>query len=239
MRWACGLTTCAERAKTLLPLTLEALWKAGFEDIQVFADGCEPRLGWVVRWPTIKPFGNFILGLVELFIRNRDADYYAMFQDDLVACKNLRLYLEQTFPTTQGYLNLYTAFAANERLIQGKPKGWHEASILNNGEHKNRFQTGRGALGLVFPKKAVITLLDSGGIGSKVMDQIFGYRKVDGWVVTAMNTAGYREWIHNPSLVQHKGLTSSIPGQLPHPQAQTFPGEDFDCLTLLREWQQQ
>jgi hypothetical protein len=59
---------------------------------------------------------------------------------------------------------------------------------------------------------------------------------------------GWKEWVHNPSLVQHTGEISQIdkrkpqikhdpkfPRQKwgPHHLAQTFRGEQFDCLRFL------
>jgi hypothetical protein len=55
-----------------------------------------------------------------------------------------------------------------------------------------------------------------------------------------MAEAGFTEYVHAPSLVQHTGEVSSMgnpwddtPGAKRYPFAQTFPGKDFDPLTLL------
>jgi hypothetical protein len=63
------------------------------------------------------------------------------------------------------------------------------------------------------------------------------YKHIDGAVVEAMNLAGFSEFIHNPSLVQHNGPTSSITGMKwgALSIARSFPGESFDCLSLLAE----
>jgi hypothetical protein len=62
------------------------------------------------------------------------------------------------------------------------------------------------------------------------------WRKVDGGVVETMNQQGFREVVHNPSLVQHTGLDSTIKlghrGRPPR-TALTYPGDGFDALTLL------
>ena len=59
-----------------------------------------------------------------------------------------------------------------------------------------------------------------------------GWKKTDGIIITAMKKAGYKEYVHNPSLVQHTGAVSSMRNR-PHPQATSFRGEDFDALELL------
>jgi hypothetical protein len=38
--------------------------------------------------------------------------------------------------------------------------------------------------------------------------------------------------VHHPSLVQHTGDVSAM-GNRPHQKASSFPGEEYDALTLL------
>jgi hypothetical protein len=56
-------------------------------------------------------------------------------------------------------------------------------------------------------------------------------------IVTAMKRAGWKEYVHNPSLLQHTGdgqttLGNHI-GNDRWPGADSFPGEEFDALSLL------
>ena len=89
--------------------------------------------------------GNWVTALWALYTSDAEADRYAIFQDDCVAVRNLRQYLEACEYPETGYWNLYT-FPENER----NKRGWY----LSN-------QCGKGAVGLVFSSLAVRTLLAS------------------------------------------------------------------------------
>lgn len=202
-----------------------------------YDEACWQGLACTCRYPFIRTVGNFVLSLWELYLRQPTADRYAIFQDDAIFCKNLRAYLERCSYPEKGYLNLYT-FSNNESVIQGKPPGWYEASLLHSqgakAYHGKQQQTGRGAVALVFDRAAVQALLTSPNLVQKPLDAHAGHRRVDGMIVQALNEKGFREWVHNPSLTQHIGVHSSM-GNRPHKQALTFPGEEFDALSLLTE----
>lgn len=247
MEWAYGVTTVPSRQLDLLPRTLTSLAKAGFDKPRLFVDGeSEPvnylerlatknkECGWLhvtVRNPPMHIHGNWYLGIQELYIRNPTAQRYVMFQDDLVACKNLKGYLEHV-RLEKSYLNLFT-FRDNEDVIKGKPYGrFYDASLVS--KSNNQWQTGRGALALVFNNEGVRSLLASEHMVSRPHEPRESYpRRIDGGVVAAMNKAGFRELIHNPSLVQHIGEESTI-GSRKGRVALSFPGEDFDCLEFLK-----
>jgi hypothetical protein len=193
------------------------------------------------RWPRVHVYPNWVLSAWELYARNHEADYFALFQDDFVTVKNLRGYLEECRYPGKVYLNLYT-FQGNERVVHGKDVGWYEA-FTQNGK-PGGLQCGRGAVGLVFDRAAMIALLDSGylarrmkqheetGSGKNGLPR--AYTHADGGIVTAMNLMGYREYVHSPSLIQHLGVQSTT-GTTGLMQAKTFPGEDFDALDWLKE----
>lgn len=244
MRWAYGVTTVPSRLGELLPTTLASLRKAGFPEPRLFIDDCPDALNYwqlklpmTVHWPKVNVTGNWLLGLLELYARDPNADRYALFQDDFVTYRNLRQYLERTPYPPQGYLNLLT-FRGNEAVIKDKPVGWHEAYTLGDGHryHGKRQQSGKGAVALVFSNQAACVLFNSNRMMDKLRDPHFGYRKVDGHVVQTMNEAGWREYVHNPSLVQHRGTYSTVErpeGKVHHVDALSFRGEDFDALELL------
>jgi hypothetical protein len=236
MRWAYGVTTVPERKSTLLPRTLRSLRLGGWDSPRLFVDNCPAaraneyvtQFGLEVtsRWPHIRTFANYMLALGELYLRDPLADRYAMFQDDLVCYRNLRQYLERWYPE-RGYLNCLT-FPSNESYAKGP--GWFESRPLNSGP--SGWQTGRGAVALVFSNEAVRVLLSHTHIIERPRDAHAGWKRVDGGIVTAMNKAGWREWVHMPSLVQHIGAHSTM-GNKPHPPSDTFMGEEVDAMQLL------
>jgi glycosyltransferase involved in cell wall biosynthesis len=158
--------------------------------------------------------------LWELYIRNPNADRYAIFQDDFVTYKNLRQYLDSQPYPKRGYWNLYT-FPVNQKLAKGT-KGFY----LSN-------QMGKGAVALVFNKEAVQVLLNSKHFVNKVAAVRHPTSSVDGAIVTAMKNEGYLEYVHNPSLVQHTGLQSSM-GNINKPEnlATSFRGQEFNAMDL-------
>lgn len=230
--WALGVTTVPEREE-LLHRTLGSLAVGGFGRPQVFVER------------GLRAFGTWWHSLVEMWIRNPDADRYGMFQDDMVCCRNLRVYLDGVPHPERGYWNLFST-RDNEEVVKaaGDRAGWYEAGIRATTPHDPSCteQTGRGALALVFPRRALLELLTSRHLVERPMDKV--HRNIDGCVVTAMNKAGYREYVHAPSLVQHVGDESVIGWELeeqfrslkkrrPPRVAKSFPGESFDAMSWL------
>lgn len=196
-----------------------------------------------MRHPKVRTAGNWLLSLLELYVRDPNADRYAVFQDDFVTYRNLRKYLEQIPYPTGGYLNLLT-FMDNEQAIKDKPAGFHLASYVDTEEERERKrklnmggqdrQSGRGAVALVFDNEAAVALLSSKTLIKRFKDSTYGHRRIDGGVVHAMNELGFREYVHSPSLVFHTGEISSM-GNSPHKNALSFRGEDFNVFDLLKE----
>jgi hypothetical protein len=187
------------------------------------------QLPVVNRCPRIRTVGNWILALYELYLREPNADRYAVFQDDFVCYRNLRQYIEKCPYPEKGYLNLYTFPSNHPQKLRAfglkapadNYVGWYESN-----------QNGRGAVALIFNKDAVRTLLCAQHLVDKVMDVHHGHVKIDGGVLDSMRKAGWKEYVHQPSLVQHVGLLSSM-GNGIHAQAPTFQGEEVDALTFL------
>jgi len=226
MEWAYGITTVPERLSNVFPRTLASLKAGGFDQPRIFVDGASNSKAYdhfglpiTTRWPIIRTYGNWMLSMAELYIRNPRADRYALFQDDFVTCRNLRAYLTQLKYPTKGYFNLYS-FPENEALASPKRFGFH----LSN-------QKGKGAVALVFNREAVTILLQHHHIIAWPQ-RAKGWAKVDGAIVEAFRRINWKEFVHNPSLVQHTGAKSSM-GSPVHPLSGTFPGEDFDALDFL------
>jgi hypothetical protein len=240
--WAYGVTTVPERREDQLPRTLDYLRRGGFDSPRLFVDGCGHslartyedtfRLPVTARYPRVLVVANWTLALVELYARNPNADRYAVFQDDLRCVRNLRAYLESISYPTKGYLNLYT-FRESEAVTLHRHAGFHETPGTASRQEPGRWQHGRGAVALVFSQEAVRALLTAPNLVMKPKD-VDGWRRVDGMIVAAMNLQGYREYAHNPSLVQHTGLRSSIrPENDGQSLAKSYPGDAFDALSLL------
>lgn len=225
--WEYGVTTVPSRRENELLATLNSLCEAGFGNPRLFVDGCDDPAPYAAFErpvtcrpnPPLKIVGNWILALWELYVRNAFADRYAIFQDDILAVRNLRGYLDASPYPPNAYLNLYT-HKENVQHTKGAD-GWHLA-----------IQRGLGALGLVFDRAAVQTLLAS----RHMVDKPAGpkpsrrCRKLDGGILEAMRIAKHKEWIHNPSLLQHTGMVSTIGNN--YPAIPSFPGTDFDAMTL-------
>lgn len=224
LRWAYGVTAVRQRLDDgLLLRTLASLSSAGFDRPRLFVDGDHSgfdKLGleMTVRTPTIRTFGNWTLGLWELYVREPNAERYALFQDDFVTVRNLRQYLEAVPYQAKGYLNLYT-FPCNQQLATGE--GWYQSD-----------QMGKGAVALVFDNEAVRSLLCSRHMIDRPLHAHRGHRAIDGGIVETMKGAGYREYVHNPSLVQHTGDVSSM-GNGTHAHAPSFRGEGWDAMEML------
>jgi hypothetical protein len=249
LKWAYGVTTVPERISDLLPKTLKSLFGAGFDRPRLFVDGAADAstyrdfgLEVTTRSPRIRTAGNWWLALIELYVRQPEAHRYAIFQDDLLAYKNLRYYLDACLYPANGYWNLLTfpsnhgpeAHGGKVPSVFGEPEkvGWAQGRCMSAAPDGP--QNGRGAVALVFDRGAVLQLLTSRHWAERPLDPHRGHRSVDGGVVTALNKAGWREYVHNPSLVQHTGLVSSM-GSRQHPQAPAWRGEDFDARELIQE----
>jgi len=237
IKWSYGVLTVPQRRDNLLPVTLASLEEAGFNNPTLFVDNCElsdidsyatRHYPLVFRIsPGVLAFGNWFLALWELYLKNPASQFFALFEDDILVCSNLRQYLEQSEYPKSGYWNLYTAME-NESLVEGK-EGW----ALSN-------QLGRGALALVFDKTAVMKILAANHIVNRVQNTSRGCKGIDGAVSDAMKQSHYKEYVHNPSLVQHMGIETTIkrpryisnnPSFKP---SSLFRGKDFDVLELLK-----
>lgn len=250
--WSVGVQTCARsetlkypgRLTTTLPRTLESLCNAGFSEPRLFIDGEDDPKKWerefclpiTARYPNLRAYGNWILALIELYIREPRADRYVIFQDDILASKNLRQYLEKSPYPTKGYCALYTfpevQAKAPKTIHGGTIDGWYTYT-----SHR----TGLGGLGLYFSHEALIAMLTNSTslahLADRPHDAKRGHTALDGAVHDAMKKAGYGEHVHSPSLLQHQddgtGRVPSSIGRHVYPPAESWRGESFDCLTLL------
>lgn len=243
MNIAYGVTTVPERIDDLLPRTLKSLETAGFTRPRLFVDGSSdptPYWAWdadvTCRGDRIGNFGNWYLGMSELFCRNPNADRFIMFEDDIVCCRGLRDYTQRTNIPLGGYCNLYTAGDRNLITSEGKPLGWFYSD-----------QRASGALALMFDNETVVRILGSEVFVRSRKNKNTGDMRIDGAVCLALRSDPRREIVefcHKPSLVQHTGANLSVLDRVRQERglrlmnadaavSQLFPGEDFDVRTLL------
>lgn len=99
-KWAVGIIT-APRVEHTLYRTVQSLKAAGWDKGHVFSEPNNylttiPEYHIVQRVSKLGIFGNWMLGLYELFIRNIDADAYLMIQDDIIVSPGTKKYLEES-----------------------------------------------------------------------------------------------------------------------------------------------
>jgi hypothetical protein len=161
----------------------------------------------------------------ELYVREPLAKRFALFQDDILAVRNLKAYLEKCPYPKKGYLNLYT-FPENAR--REHQSGW--------GQSKQR---GMGALGLVFDRDALLAVLQCGHLVRKPLDahNKRSWKAMDGGIVDGMKQFNIYEHVHRPTLLQHVGSDHSVlgnlPGGKPYKGVKGFLGEEYDALKFL------
>jgi hypothetical protein len=219
MKWSYGITTVPSRVEDgMLKRTVASLARSGFDEPTLFIDGaaeCLLGLPLVIYCPPVGAIANWMTALFHLYTRNPVADRYALFEDDLLTCSNLRAYLERCPLEPNSYLNLLTHDCNLAHI--GPDPGWHPSN-----------QLGKGAVGLVFDNQGVKNLLTS----PRFINAYSGPPCADGMVIEVLKPLGYVEYVHNPSLLQHVGLTSTIENHAFGPVL-GFVGTDYDPLTLL------
>lgn len=239
VRWACGVTTVPSRIDDgTLATTLRSLAAAGFDKPRLFVDGGSYSVDWwrqlgleaTIRHTPVSAWGNWLLGLTELLIREPMCHRYCMFQDDLLMCKGAKEYLSHLSYEKHTYWNLHS-FPKNEHACEGRV-GLSKAALL-----------GVSGLALVFDRDTVVDLLGHTNTASRCMEVEHnrGQTNLDGGVYwTLCNYLKYREMVHWPCLTQHVGHNSTLKGRngRPHdafPMSESFRGEEFDAMSLLEK----
>lgn len=212
--WTVGVITCPQRQNNLLRHTLDSLENAGFHIDHVF---CDDGLG-------VHPHTH--RSLLTLYYRNRFADRFCLFQDDILAVRNLAPYLDACPYPDNGWWNL-SSHNQNEHIARKHDaKGWYPT-------HRH----GIGAMGLVFDNRTLRALLSAPGLLDYALDTNQGRRfpnYVDKAIALTLIDMGFTEYYHSPALLQHTGIQSSIRSKTwPQQLSSSFPGEDFDALSLL------
>jgi hypothetical protein len=227
MDWTYGITTVPRRTNNLLKQTVECLGASGFVNPILFVDGNLPD-GWqpppgagpVVSYqPTIGALQNWMVALMYLYVRRPRCDRYAIFEDDLICCSNLKDYLDCCEFPKKGYLNLLT-HDENVKHTRERP-GWHKSN-----------QLGKGAVGLVFNREAVKILLTSPDFIERPATSL--RKAADGLVCDVLVKLGWVEYIHYPSLLQHEGIVSAIGPGHRYGRVSSFFGTEYNPLELFK-----
>lgn len=203
-----GIVTAPRKGPTISK-TVESLHRSGFDRLTVFAEpGVDPVDGveWVGRRQTLGAFGNWWLGLSELFQSDPTADSYAMLQDDVEAAgvdirgESMRAYLDRAlWPEGCDVVSLF----CSEEYSQALP-GWYP----------QRLPWVYGALGFVWRASAALDFLKwSAGWAVESKKYGFSYPNnhntdvcVGRWAVETRRHV----WFPFPSLLQHTGDHSTI-----------------------------
>ena len=90
----------------------------------------------------------------------------------------------------------------------------------------------------MFSLDAIIVLLTSAHMIDRPQCPKRGFKAVDGGIVDSFRKAGWKEYVHNPSLVQHTGLSSSM-GSKRQPLSKCFLEENYDATELIPKLQEQ
>lgn len=247
LKWVVGVITCP-RKEDFLQRTLTSIQNAGWshESTTIFA---EPNTivddnfdDIVVR--RMKPFGdwtNWATGLFELLLREPNADYFLMSEDDVLYNRDSKKYLEASFSCLGnfGSLSLYTP----SKYQKSKFRGWHNEC---RGVETWSTQT------VIMSKESVIKFFSFEDTLRHRFQDIFHAPEVK-WGVSgdpknSVKDAVIGNWakknnlpvyFHTPSLAQHIGTTSTIDASF-H-QSEDFVGEDFKLQMLepsvLKFWQ--
>jgi hypothetical protein len=218
--WAVGLTT-TRRTRSTIKYTLNNLANNGFQPT-IFAEPNSyipedyKHYNIVQRETKYGAFKNWYEGIKELRRSNPNASFYAMFQDDLILCKNVKDYIENTvWPEGAGVLSGYTPVH-----YKGE-RGWN---WVNKGEHL------WGAVALFFKGDAIDSIIEHPTI--KDWD---GHRNIDSRLGLWAQETGFKTFYHTPSLSQHIGDESTVcdAPATGMRAAGDFMGEEFDIMQLF------
>lgn len=202
--WAVGVMT-APRTKPTLHACLDSLFRAGWEMPRLFVDSAVTvperfsDLPVTFRETKLGPFPNYYLALVELIMREPDADAFMLVEDDVIFDDrhNLRRYLEEILWPAHpiGAVSLYCSKAYTRPLA-----GWYEFDGL----------WVWGALAFVFSRESAERFATDPAIFEHRRNQTEGLINVDIQIGHWAHEQRLPIYFPTPSLVQHVGDSSSV-----------------------------
>ncbi|MEM7387152.1 MAG: hypothetical protein AAF514_19615, partial [Verrucomicrobiota bacterium] len=234
--WAVGVTT-APRKEPTLERSLRSLRAAGWTDPLVFSepDVTLPpdfdRQKVVTRHRSYGAWPNWLVSAMELYLLHPKVDAYLICQDDVLYGKNLRAYLESTlWPGPRpGVVSLHTP----SHRTRPDWTGFHS---------DNEGWRAWGAQAYVFPNASLRALLRHPTvINHRHRGPARGERNIDSVVGYWSRMTGLDYYIHQPSLTQHIGETSTLwpdATTAGKRQASHFVGEDLPVPEALQKKEQ-
>lgn len=198
--WAVGMLTAPRKNETLTK-SLTSLKQAGFEDVQLFAEpgvvvpDVFQHLPITRNGRSLGVFGNTMAALSSLYLSQPTATAYALFQDDITVAAGLKAWCEDEFwPSGCGLVSLFTI----REQIEETP-GWQIA--------RRGFYRTYGAMGFVFRRDVLLEFLSDHRVWSHRLTRAHGSDAAIGeWAARSGHGIAH----YSPSLIQHRGKTSTI-----------------------------
>ncbi len=204
-KWAVAVTT-APRQQMTFDRCLSSIRAAGWQEPRVIADGeVEIPAQWVHlpitrRLPQIGAWPSYYLTLIEMLMRQPEADAFLIVQDDVVLFENpsLRSYLESMlWPGDKpGIVSLFCS-----RAYHSQKPGWYQL------EEPLTW----GGQALIFAREIVIRLISDVRITMhRYAENGKGLANIDGLIGAWAFDTGTPVYVSSPSLSQHIGHVSSL-----------------------------
>jgi hypothetical protein len=223
-RWAVGVTTAPRRLPTL-DWCLDSLIRAGWVTPRLFVDSAVTVAGRFADLPVslrdgkLGAWPSYYLALVELLMREPEADAFFLVQDDVILYdrEDLRDYLEQAlWPADPvGAVSLFCSSAYTHPT-----PGWHSRP-------EPWFW---GAQAFVFPRDSARRFVaDPDVLGHRWSDRYRGLAHIDVVIGEWAARHGLPIFHPTPSLAQHVGDTSTLWPEARidgHRRADWFAGAD-------------
>lgn len=239
-RWAVGVTTAPRQTPTV-DRCVKSLKRSGFHPFVFSEPGSMTDLGCPVvqRHKRLGCWRNYVQTLRDLLCLQPNAEAIAVFQDDVVACLDLREFLEHDLWPSQrtGVVSVYS------------PEEYEAGESIGIDRRKKMIL---GLQGAVYPRAVAQRLVDEfghdwrGGHDPKnSVAEPHLKKAADTWVAESISKMGLGVFHYRPSMIQHIDAKSAIGhGGVNQIRARTgkhfrksahFVGEDVSVLEARKD----